>query len=209
MSNLTIRAFKSIKENNEENLKEYLEDGGWVNVRNDDSETLLMYAIKEKQLNLVKILIENGASLILETDDGKNAVKYAENSNPEINQYITDIAIISANFNSQPKNVSRIKRRIGYGIVKEFSPQDERYSLHVMSREFNDMSSIRYLGIYNGRPIVIEAINAFSDDFLYCGGGIYIDYYRDLETRERTKIESIIRDYEKRNFGFFANSFNI
>jgi hypothetical protein len=209
MSYLTIRAFDSIKDNDEEKLTEYLEDGGWVNIRNDNSETLLMYAIKEEKFNLVKILIENGASLVLETNDGKNAVNFAANSTPEINQFVTDVAIISANFNSQPKNVERIKRRIGYGMVKEFPPQDEKFSLQVSSREFNDMSSIKYIGTYYNRPIEIEAINAYDDDYLYCGGGIYMKYCRDLETRERIKIEGIIREYEKRNFGFFTNSFNI
>ena len=47
---------------------------------NKDGETALMIAIKRENLELVKILLDLGASPEIITPDGKNAVSLAETS---------------------------------------------------------------------------------------------------------------------------------
>lgn len=87
---LTTKAFIAVKENNIERLKAIIAQLG-VAVIDQDGDTLLHKAIKQKNIEMVKIiLLADPACLGINNKEGKNAIEFSVGY-PEIFELITNL----------------------------------------------------------------------------------------------------------------------
>jgi ankyrin repeat protein len=70
--------FDAAIDNSVDIIKEYIKQGGDVNIRNPhSSQTSLMYATMDINLEIMKLLIDAGADVDVKTDNGSTALMYA------------------------------------------------------------------------------------------------------------------------------------
>jgi len=93
---IKITKCKDISPKKKEKLiKALIKKGINVNSVDKKGNTSVIYAIKEKNLFILKILFENGADLSIKNNKGYSAIDYAQRSNDdEIINYLTDEGVL-------------------------------------------------------------------------------------------------------------------
>lgn len=70
--------FKAVSDGNEEKLREALRDGFDVNSKDETLSTALHYATRQKQMDLMRLLIEAGVELNIQNNTGSTALHLTE-----------------------------------------------------------------------------------------------------------------------------------